>query len=267
MEQQCEAMRIRRVNIFGGVLRGFRKILDFVFPQNCISCEGDIKEAGNFLCSGCRKDIGFIRQPFCVHCGVPADLSYEYPHEEFLCGVCRQNPYQFDQARSLGFYDTVLRTAIHHFKYRRQMGVLPEIDCLLEKYFEENPGFCQGFTVSPVPLHFNKMKERGFDQAFLIARQVAKVLKLPLEGGLLRRVRATSAQATMTRTERARNIKGAFEVNRPELVAGKNILLVDDVFTTGATVNEASRTLKKNGVAKVHVFTLGRVVVGKGSGL
>ena len=105
------------------------------------------------------------------------------------------------------------------------MGVLAEMDPLLEKYFAENPGFCQGFTVAPIPLHFNKMKERGFDQAFLIARQVAKVLKLPLEGGLLRRVNATSPQATMTRTERARNIKGAFEVNRPELVAGKKYFI------------------------------------------
>ncbi len=147
------------------------------------------------------------------------------------------------------------------------MGVLPEMDHLLEKYFEENSGFCQGFTVSPVPLHFNKMKERGFDQAFLIARQVARVLKLPLEGGLLRRVKATNPQAAMTRIERARNIKGAFEINRPELVMGKNILLVDDVFTTGATANEATKILKENRVGKVYVFTLGRVVVGKGPGL
>lgn len=258
-------MQVRTGKIVGGVLRGFRKVLDFIFPQNCIVCDGKIQE--HFLCPACRADIEFIRQPHCFQCGVPADLSYAYPHEEFVCGVCRKSPYQFDQARSLGFYDTVLRTIIHHFKYRRQMGVLPEMDLLLKKYFEENPGFGQGFTVSPVPLHFNKMKGRGFDQAFLIARQVAKVLKLPLEAGLLRRVRETSPQATMTRTERARNIKGAFEVNRPELVVGKSVLLVDDVFTTGATVNEAAKVLKKNGASQVHVFTLGRVVVGKGSGL
>ncbi len=250
------------------VLRGLRKILDFVFPQNCISCDAEISEEGDHcLCAPCRADIGFIRPPYCFECGVPADLSYAYPHEEFVCGVCRQDPYQFDQARSLGFYDTVLRTTIHHFKYRKQMGVLPEVDLLLEKYFAQNPGFCQGFMVSPIPLHFNKMKERGFDQAFLIARQVARVLKLPLAGGLLRRIKATSSQATLTRAERARNIKGAFEVSRPDLLAGKNILLVDDVFTTGATVNEAAKILKKEGAAKVYVFTLGRVVVGKGSGL
>ena len=254
-------------NIAARVLRGFRKLLDFVFPQDCISCDGKISERECFLCASCKADIGFIRQPHCFQCGVPADLSYAYPHEEFVCGDCRKSPFQFDQARSLGFYDTVLRTTIHHFKYRRQMGVLTEMDLLLEKYFTENPDFCQGFTVSPIPLHFSKMKERGFDQAFLIARQVARILKLPLEGGLLRRVNATRPQASMARAERALNIKGAFEVNRPELVAGKNILLVDDVFTTGATVNEAAKILKKEGAGKVYVFTLGRVVVGKGSGL
>lgn len=251
----------------GKVFRGLKKILDLVFPQHCISCAEAIKLEEHVLCSGCIADIGFIQQPYCFKCGVPADLSYEFPHKEFVCGVCRLSPYHFDRARSLGFYDTVLRATIHHFKYRKQMRVLTEMDLLLEKYFLEVPDFCPGFTVAPIPLHFNKMKERGFDQAFLIARQVARVLKLPLEGGLLRRVKATNPQATMTRMERARNIKGAFEVNRPELLVGKNILLVDDVFTTGATVNEAAKVLKKKGAGKVYVFTLGRVVVGKGLGL
>jgi competence protein ComFC len=253
--------------ITGKVKSALRRILGFVFPQNCISCGGRIEEEEHFLCAPCKGDIGLIQQPYCFQCGVPADLSYAYPHEEFVCGDCRKSPFEFDQARSLGFYDTVLRTTIHQFKYRKQMGVLSEINLLLKNYFQENPGFGRGFTVSPIPLHYNKMKERGFDQAFLIARQVARILKLPLEGGLLRRVKATLPQATMTRVERARNIKGAFEINRPELIAGKNILLIDDVFTTGATVNEAAKVLKKKGAGKIFVLTLGRVVVGKGTGL
>ena len=85
-------------NIADRVLRGFRKILDFVFPQNCVSCDGKINLGDHFLCAPCRGDIGFIRQPYCFQCGVPADLSYAYPHEEFVCGDCRQNPFHFDQA-------------------------------------------------------------------------------------------------------------------------------------------------------------------------
>jgi ComF family protein len=178
--------------------------------------------------------------------------------------VCRQSPYTFDRARSLGHYDTVLRQLIHHFKYQKQLGVLSDIDCLLEKYFSEFGKEYSGLTVSPIPLHFSKMRERGFDQAFLLARQVARVLHAPLESALLKRVAVTSAQATKTKAERAQNIKGAFEVNRPDWVEGKNVLLVDDVFTTGATANEAAKILKKAGAGKVYIFTLGRVVVGKG---
>lgn len=239
-------------------------VLNLFFPQNCIFCNGERKGGGEYLCGNCFKDIGFIQTPICSTCGVPADISYEYPHEGFSCGVCRQSPYQFDQARSLGHYDTILRQLIHHFKYQKQLGTLSDIDCLLEKYFSGCEEEYSNFTVSPIPLHFNKMRERGFDQAFLLARQVARVLRAPLESALLRRVTATSAQATKTKSERAQNIKGAFEVNRPEWVAGKNVLLVDDVFTTGATANEAAKTLKKVGVGKVYIFTLGRVVVGKG---
>lgn len=239
-------------------------VLNLFFPQNCIYCSRERNGGGEYLCCDCFSDIGFIQDPMCFVCGVPADISYDLPGVEFSCGVCRQSPYQFDRARSLGHYDTVLRQLIHHFKYRKQLGVLSDIDGLLEKYFSGCGDDYMGFTVSPVPLHFNKMRERGFDQAFLLARQVADVLHAPLESALLRRVTATSAQATKTKFERAQNIKGAFEVNRPDAVEGKKVLLVDDVFTTGETANEAAKILKKAGAQKVYVFTLGRVVVRKG---
>lgn len=244
-------------------LKWVSAVLDLVFPQNCIFCSGDRKEGGEYLCRICFNDIGLIHAPICFVCGVPADISYDYPQEEFSCGVCRQNPYGFDRARSLGHYDTVLRELIHHFKYQKQLGVLSDIDCLLENYFSKYGKEYLDFTVSPIPLHFHKMRERGFDQAFLLARQVAGILRAPLESALLKRVTATSAQATKTKAERAQNIKGAFEINRPEKVVGKKVLLVDDVFTTGATANEAAKILKKAGAEKVYIFTLGRVVVGK----
>jgi ComF family protein len=246
--------------------KSIQTVLNLLFPQNCIFCSGDRREGGEYLCRTCFNDIGLIHAPICFTCGVPADISYEYPQDEFICGVCRQSPYKFDQARSLGHYDTVLRQLIHHFKYQKQLGVLSDIDCLLEKYFSEYEKEYSGLTVSPIPLHFNKMRERGFDQAFLLAHQVAGVLHAPLESELLKLISVTSPQATKTKAERAQNIKGAFEVNRPEMVSGKNVLLVDDVFTTGATANEAAKTLKKAGAGKVYIFTLGRVVLGKGLG-
>ena len=84
------------------MLFGLRKILDFVFQQSCISRDGKIKEDERFLCAPCKEDIGIIQQPLCFQCGVPADLSYDYPHEKFVCGDCRKTPFQFDQTRSCG---------------------------------------------------------------------------------------------------------------------------------------------------------------------
>lgn len=239
--------------------KGLDAVLDGLFPQNCIYCQGDREGGGDFLCGLCRSEIEFIRRPFCNRCGIPADISYDYPQDDFECGGCRKDPFKFDRARSLGQYDSILRQLIHHFKYRRQMGVMTEIASLLQKFFAESELRGSGFYVSPVPLHFKKMKERGFDQSFVIAREVARDLGLPLANGFLRRVRETQPQAKKTKGERAVNIRGAFEVDRPDWVAGKDILLVDDVFTTGATVNEAARILKRAGAARVHVFTLARV--------
>ena len=118
------------------------------------------RRGGEYLCCTCFNDIGLIHTPICFVCGVPADISYNYPQDEFVCGVCRQSPYKFDRAGSLGLYDNVLRQLIHHFKYQKQLGVLSDIDCLLEKYFSEYGKEYSALTVSPIPRHFNKMRER-----------------------------------------------------------------------------------------------------------
>ena len=135
-------------------------VLNLLFRQNCIFCSGDRRGGGEYLCCTCFNDIGLIHTPICFVCGVPADISYNYPQDEFVCGVCRQSPYKFDRSGSLGLYDNVLRQLIHHFKYQKQLGVLSDIDCLLEKYFSEYGKEYSVLTVSPIPRHFNKMRER-----------------------------------------------------------------------------------------------------------
>ena len=137
---------------------------------------------------------------------------------------------------------------------------MKDIVPLLAGYFEKKDESWEGFYVAPVPLHFRRMKARTFDQSFLLAREVARTLSLPLANGLLLRVKDTESQAKKTRVERAKNIKGAFQVNRPERVAGLDILLVDDVLTTCATANEAAKVLKRAGAGRVDVFTLARAL-------
>ena len=135
-------------------------VLNLLFPQNCIFFSGDRREGGEYLCCTCFNDIGLIHTPICFVCGVPVDIFYDYQQEEFICGVYRQSPYRFYRARSLGHYDNVLRQLIHDFKYQKQLGVLSDIDCFLGKYFSEYGKEYSGLTVSPIPLHFNKMRER-----------------------------------------------------------------------------------------------------------
>ncbi|OGW28203.1 MAG: hypothetical protein A3K09_00200 [Nitrospinae bacterium RIFCSPLOWO2_12_FULL_47_7] len=137
----------------------------------------------------------------------------------------------FDRARSLGIYDSVLKQLIHHFKYRKQPGAMKEIVPLIETRFPASGEVYEGFHVVPVPLHIDKLRERRFDQSYLIAKAVAQRLRLPLCDDLLIRSKPTESQTRKHRSERLKNVRGAFRLNRLDVVAGKDILLVDDVFT------------------------------------
>lgn len=240
------------------MMRVCESIVNTVFPRSCVGCGLSRKNGGDFLCGLCRNDIFVIDDPLCATCGIPADIDYDYPDEGFECGWCRKGGFRFDRARSLGLYDSVLKELIHFFKYRNQPGAIGEIELFLRKYFETRREEYQGYFVASVPLHVKKLKERGFDQSFVLSHKVAEILDLPLLVQPLKRIRETFPQARKNRTERFQNVRGAFEVVRPEMVSGNNILVVDDVFTTGSTVNEVTRILKKAQAERVQVFTLAR---------
>ena len=233
-------------------------IVNAVFPRSCVSCGLSRKNGGDFLCGLCRDDIFVIDDPLCNTCGIPADIDYDYPAEGFECGWCRKKGYRFDRARSLGLYDSVLKELIHFYKYRNQPGVIVEIEPLLRKFFETCREEYQGYSVASVPLHVKKLKERGFDQSFVLAHKIADILDLPLLVQPLKRNRETSPQTRKNRAERFQNVRGAFDVVSLEAVFEKNILLIDDVFTTGSTVNEVGRVLKNARAGAVQVFTLAR---------
>lgn len=235
-----------------------QSLLDVLFPRPCVGCGLDRKGQGEFLCELCRDHVPFILPPFCTTCGRPAEMEYAYPTEEFECGLCRKNTYRFDRARSLGVYTSVLKELVHFFKYRSHPGAIREITSLLEQHLDPLEEHYQDLQVVWVPLHRRKLKERGFDQSYVLARQMARLCRLPVVEGTLVRVRDTSPQARKNRTERMANVRGAFQVARPEAVAGRRLLVVDDVFTTGATVNEVTKVLKQAGAERVDVFTLAR---------
>lgn len=234
------------------------QFLDILFPRPCVACKLGRKGVGPFLCALCLAHLPVIAPPLCGTCGRPGEMDYDYPDPEFECGLCRKKTYRFDRARSLGRYDTSLKALIHAFKYQGHPGALSEITSIMDRGLGPQVDLYDGFYVVHVPLHRSKLKQRGFDQSFLLAREVARILNRPLLDQAVSRIRDTESQARKNRKERIENVRGAFQVIRPEEVAGRNLLLVDDVFTTGSTVDEVTRVLKKSRAKAVHVYTLAR---------
>ena len=150
--------------------------------------------------------------------------------------------------------------AVHGLKYGKRIPMALPLAAAVRKTFFEHWSSEKVDLLVPVPLHIKRLRERGFNQAYLLVMRWAKRDGVCCDGRLLRRVRWTEPQTTMNRKDRRKNVKGAFAVNRPEAVRGKRIVLVDDVYTTGSTVNECAKVLKKAGAEEVDVLTLARAV-------
>jgi ComF family protein len=147
--------------------------------------------------------------------------------------------------------------AIHRFKYRKEYLLIETLGWLGNRREEEKPDFD---TLIPVPLHPKRLRERGFNQALLLSKTLRDIPSEKIKPRLLKRIRHTPPQIRLAPDERRQNVRGAFALDTPGVIRGKNILLVDDVFTTGATVNECARVLKSAGAGRVSVYTLARVV-------
>ena len=190
---------------------------------------------------------------FCVSCRAPFHNRFPLD-EEGRCALCRSGVRGFDAAYSFGFYDGVLRQLIHLYKYRKVRTLAGPLGNLLLRALPRGEAFD---CVTPVPLHWRKRWQRGFNQADLLARCVASHTGIP-RTRLLRRLRSTASQASLSNTGRRRNVAAVFACRRPERVAGRNILLIDDVMTTGSTAAACALALKRAGAARVSLLTLAR---------
>jgi len=238
-----------------GVSALFDSLLDILFPPRCLGCASLGKE---IFCANCLAGINYI-DLCCQKCGRPFAGSFR----NSLCSDCRSQTPPFDIARSAAIYEGALKEAIHKFKFGGKMslsGPLSKLfaDRLSAGHFDR---VLEGIDmVTMVPLYNKRQKERGFNQAEVLAQAAANYLKLDPAEHVLLRTRNTRPQFDLKREERFANVEGAFEVGRGTLVRGKSILLIDDIFTTGATVCECSKALKDAGAKRVAVLTLARAI-------
>jgi competence protein ComFC len=230
--------------------------LGFFYPQVCQLCDDEHASAGDgFVGGNCWRQVRFIRPPFCERCGLPfeGDLT-----TAFECTNCREMDLHFISARSAVVAKTVVLEAIHRFKYQRAMWFEPFLAGLLVR--EAGPALRgqKWDYIMPVPLHPVKEREREFNQAEVLARHLSAATGIPLNTTLLRRVAPTKTQTLLTREERKSNMRGAFAVTKNAKLHGKSLVLMDDVFTTGATTSACAQALRAAGAETVCVWTVAR---------
>jgi ComF family protein len=265
----------------GGLAGLATTVLDLVFPALCPVCEASLGPGRRDpLCGECWDAIARIEPPYCATCGRPyatlgaaaigpsetgsgagssdaGAAERERASRPVPCGRCAAEPPAYDYARSAARYEGPLREALHAFKFSgRRALARPLADLLLEQCGRTVPGGIA--AVVPVPLARDREYQRGFNQARLLAERVAARLGAPLEPRWLARVRATRPQSDLSAAERRTNVRGAFRAS--PAVAGRDVLVVDDVFTTGATLAECARALREAGAGRIGVLTVARVV-------
>ena len=216
-------------------------------PSTCPTCGEKLSPGGQIPCQSCRSRVRRVEEPFCPRCARPLAVAGQ-------CPGCRGKSFPFRQVRAAGIYEGVLRAAIHSFKYQKNTSLLPYLQQLLQDCLEKHP-LPEVDLVIPVPLHRSKEWERGFNQAALLARGVARHLQRPVDYHSLVRKYPTPPTSGLSRREREKLLKGAFAA-RGRRLQGKSLLLVDDIFTTGSTAAGCAAALLEGGAEAVYVVTV-----------
>lgn len=236
-------------------------LLDLLFPPRCGGCGiaagPDWAGTGSRLCEQCVSEVHYLSSPICTCCGAP--LSADGGREDRFCLLCLTRRPAFDRARSLLHYCPPVSRLLHRFKFQGDTVAGACLYGLVEHGQSEQISMAQACElIIPVPLHCSRLRARGMNQALVLARLIFRTSSEKIRPSALIRVKNTRPQTDLSGEERRKNLQGVFAVNPRESVTGKRILLVDDVFTTGTTVDECAKTLEKQSPAEILVWTLAR---------
>jgi ComF family protein len=228
--------------------------VDLLFPPRCVACDS----LGTWLCSSCMASIEVLSPPLCRRCGLPLPKPSPEGTDPSRCDRCGNLSQEWEGLLAYGFHDGALRKAIHQFKYKDLRCLSPVLASLMAQGWSTlaPPGW-QPEAIVPIPLHPSRQRQRGYNQAVLLARELSIHLRCPVVEDALVRVRATAPQVGLGIAERRANVHDAFRC-RGDSLRGRNTLLVDDVCTSGSTLESACLELKEAGAASVLAYTLAR---------
>ena len=229
-----------------------RAVLDVALPPLCAACREPVEGSG--LCPACWSKLSFITRPYCERLGIP--FQYD-PGPGVLSMEAIADPPAYNRARAAVRFDEISRALVHALKYGDRLDLAPMMGRWVGHAGREI--LAQADVLVPVPLHWRRQWARRFNQSAMLAAAVSADTGVPVAAGALKRVKATVQQVGLTRTERASNIQGAFKVPDKAVVAGRRLVLIDDVLTSGATVDGCARALNRAGAANVDVLVFARV--------
>jgi ComF family protein len=247
------------MNVLGNSIKAWLNAgLGLLYPEICQICGGErATPAEGYVCGGCRAKVRFIQEPFCQHCGRPYEGAIT---TQFECSNCKEMEWHFQSARSAAIARDPVLEVIHRYKYQRALWFEPFLADLLVRAAGPMLGQQKPSMIVPVPLHPTKQREREFNQAERLARRLGAATRIPVNKRLLRRVLPTRTQTQLSRQERLANVHNAFAIRAGQRLNGEHIVLVDDVFTTGATTSACARVLRAAGAGEVCVWTVARGV-------
>ena len=236
-------------------------LLTFVYPAACRACKTSIGITRvPYICDECWSSIDLLEPPWCECCGIPVNVQDALTsNSPVICSECLANPPSYGKLRATAFYEPVVREAIHLLKYEKKRVLAKHLIDLIQHHLPSDSSGDDYDLLLPIPLHRARYRKRGFNQSELLAAAAANVWEAPVRKDVLMRVRNTVALSTLTsQAERVETITGAFEVRFPESVQGKRLLLIDDIYTTGTTIDEAIRVLQPENPSVIDVLVLCR---------
>ena len=236
--------------LFCHLRRTIPVFLDILYPPRCPVCEKILLTDEKLICRRCAAKLPYVTEPICMCCGKPL-----LRRENELCADCARRRHHFDEGRAAFLYVKGIRLSVNRLKFMNHRAYIPFYSqCLFQKFRGMQPSW-KAQCLVPVPMHPKKRSVRGFDQAVLLARALCGLSHLPVYENLLERTMLTASSKKLGRSERRNNLRGAFRL-RPGTGIPESVILIDDIYTSGATMDEAAFTLRKAGVKRIYFLTL-----------